>query len=414
MERAYRLRIYPTREQLKVLPGYFGTARWIWNVALRWRSHYYKKLGEKVTGVDFSRELTWLKKLEPYKWLAAVPATVHGQVLRDQDTAFANFFAKRAKYPKRKKPESAQAIRFQLDQRVVGNNFIAGKLLKLTGLGAIDVRWSRIPTGIPKMITLSRDAVGRYFVSFMCDEVIQPLAATGHSIGIDLGIKDIIVDSEGNKSGNPRHLNEKLKRLKHYQRLLSRCQKGSNRRKKAAYRVARHHAKIADARKDWIQKQTTDIIHRADVIALEDLNVKGMTKNHHLARAINDVGMAEIRRQLEYKAKWYGRQVIIIDRFAPTTKVCSECGHLMDAIALSIRTWTCPSCGAIHDRDTNAARNILALATGGRPECNARGGRTTPSAGGDGVTGMLASSETRTASFQAMRGSEPRRRATKH
>jgi putative transposase len=297
---------------------------------------------------------------------------------------------------------------------VVGNYFITGKLLKLPGLGAIDVRWSRIPTGLPKMITLSRDAAERYFVSFMCEEQIASLPETGCGIGIDLGIKDIFVDSLGNKSGNPRHLHEKLRKLKHYQRLASRCQKGSKRRKKALYRVARHHARIADARKDWLQKQTTDIIRRADVIALEDLNVKGMVKNHHLARAISDVGMGEIRRQLEYKSKWYGRQVIVIDRFAPTTKVCSECGHLLDAIALSIRTWTCPNCGAVHDRDTNAARNILALATGGRPGSYARGGRTIPSAGGDGVTGRLASSETRTASFQAMRGSEPRRRATKH
>ena len=188
MERAYRLRIYPTKDQLKVLPSYFGTARWVWNACLRWRSHWYKQFNESVTGIDFSRELTWLKKLESYKWLIAVPATISSQVLRDQDKAFAHFFAKRAKYPKRKKLTSSQSIRFQLDQRVVGNYFITGKLFKLPGLGAIDVRWSRIPTGIPKMVTLTRDTVGRYFISFICEKIIESLSETDQSIGIDLGI----------------------------------------------------------------------------------------------------------------------------------------------------------------------------------------------------------------------------------
>ncbi|CAK0768984.1 transposase [Gammaproteobacteria bacterium] len=396
MELSYRLRIYPTILQIVLLAQFFGAARWLWNACLSWRSCLYQKFGERVTGVDFSRELTWLKKLEVYSWLAKVPATVLTQVLRDQDKAFSNFFAKRARYPKYKKRQSVQAIRFQIDQRVAANYFRAGELLRLPGLGSIKVRWSRIPGGIPKMVTIGRDAAGRYFVSFMCVEKNAVLPETGHGIGIDLGIKDVFVDSDGNKSGNPRHLNKKLRRLKRYQRQLARCKKGSRRRRRAIHRVARQHARITDSRRDWLQKQTTAIIQRADVIALEDLHVKGMMRNHHLARAIGDVGMGEIRRQLEYKAEWYGRKIIVIDRFEPTSKVCSECGHLMDVMALSIREWTCPNCGVIHDRDINAARNILSVATGGRPGSHARRGRHQPGAGGDDVAGMRASDESRT------------------
>ena len=225
------------------------------------------------------------------------------------------------------------------------------------------------------MVTISKDACGRYFAAFMCVKEIEKLPATNKGLGIDLGIKDILVDSNGWKSGNPRNLRKRIRRLKMYNRRLSRTKKKSNRRKKARYLVAKQHTKVADARRDWIQKQTTALIKRADVIALEDLNVKGMIKNNKLAGAISDVGISEIRRQLEYKAKWYGRDVIVIDRFAPTSKVCSECGHLMNEMPLSIQKWECPNCGAIHDRDTNAARNILALATGGRLVRNARDSR---------------------------------------
>ena len=205
-----------------------------------------------ITGIDFSRDLTLLKKTTEFQWLKDTPAAVLQQSLRDQDRAFSNFFAKRAKYPKYKSKQNAQSIRFQLDQRTVGNNYRSGKLLKLTGLEELDITWSRLPVGIPKMVTVSKDAANRYFVSFSCEEEIQHLPETHKGIGIDLGIKDILVSSDGYKSGNPRHLNKKLQRLKHYQRLLSRCQKGSHRRKKALYKVAKCHAKIKDARKDWI------------------------------------------------------------------------------------------------------------------------------------------------------------------
>mgnify|MGYP001806777126 CR=1 FL=1 len=169
VQRSYQFRFYPTPMQAVLLAQFFGAARWVWNSALAWRSHWFKELGEKVTGVDFSRELTWLKKLEPLAWLASVPATVLVQTLRDQDRAFANFFGKRARYPRFKRRSHGASIRFQLDQRVVMNNYRAGDLLKLPSLGVLDVRWSRIPSGVPKMVTVRRDACGRYFVAFMVE-----------------------------------------------------------------------------------------------------------------------------------------------------------------------------------------------------------------------------------------------------
>ncbi len=205
-QRAYQFRYYPTAEQVTALNQYFGAARWVWNACLAWRSHAYKTQNEKVTGVDFSRELTFLKTLSSLAWLKTTPATVYGQVLRDQDRAFANFFAKRARYPRFKKRTHAPAIRFALDHRVVKNNYCAGQLLKLPGLGALNIRWSRLPTGVPKMITVRRDSCGHYFVAFSCEESVEQLPANSNSTGIDVGIKDVIVTKQGYKSGNPRYL----------------------------------------------------------------------------------------------------------------------------------------------------------------------------------------------------------------
>ncbi|CAK0776916.1 transposase [Gammaproteobacteria bacterium] len=398
MQRAYRFRFYPTTTQSQLLSGYFGSAQWVWNACLSWRTHLYKDQKTSVNGIDFSRELTFLKTLESYSWLKKTPSAVYTQTLRDQDTAFSNFFNKRAGHPKFKRKHSAQSTRFQLDQRVVLNYFRPAQFLKLTKLGLLNIRWSRIPTGIPKMVTVSKDSVGRYFVSFSCEEEIQKLPTNEVAIGIDLGITDILVTSDGWKSGNPRHLSKKLWTLKKYQRQMARCQKPqkgkrvSNRYKKAALRVARYHAKVANARKDWSQKQTTEIVRRAGVIAIEDLHVKGILRNRKLSRAISDVGMGEIRRELKYKAQWYGRNLITIGRFEPTSKVCSDCGFRVERMGLSIRKSECPNCGALHDRDANAARNILALATGGKPESNARVcGRQIPNVGSEVTSEMLAS-----------------------
>jgi len=336
VQRSYKFCIEPTHEQRQQLAKEFGCARFVWNKALNLRSAVHKALGETHNYVSLGRLVTEWKR-EEFPWLAEATAGCLTQALIDQDKAFKNFFEKRAKYPKFKSRHSKQSIRYQLDQRCIDNNYLAGELLKLPKLGAVKVRWSRVPAGTPKMVTLSKDACGRYFVSFACEEVVEALPLTGKVIGLDLGVKDVIAGSDGYKSGNPRHLKKQLRHLKKQQRRLARMQKGSHRRAKQKLKVAKIHAKVAASRADFLHKTTTEIIRNNDVIALEDLNVSGMMKNHCLAGAIGDVGMYEFRRQIEYKAKWYGRQVIYADRWAPTTKTCNECGIVQDKIPLKVR-----------------------------------------------------------------------------
>jgi putative transposase len=371
MQVAYKIRIYPNAVQRQHLAREFGCARWAWNTCLAWRSDAYRR-GEKVTAVDFSRELTQLKKLEPYRWLNEVSSVTLVQKLRDQDRAFVNFFTKRAKYPRFKKRSHAQSVRYQIDQRIAVNMFRCGEMLKLPKIGPLKVRWSRIPEGVPKMVTLSMDATGRYFASFSVEQEIRQWPQKTNAVGVDLGVKDVAVTSDGWKSGNPRHLGRYLRRLKHAQCILSRRAKGSHRWHDQRRRVARLHARIADARKDWLHKLSTKLIRDNGFIAIEDLHVRGMMANRCLAKAIGDVGMSELRRQLEYKAAWHSRVIEAIDRFAPTSKTCSTCGLVQESMPLKVREWIC-ECGASHDRDVNAAKNILMFSTAGNAGTYARG-----------------------------------------
>ena len=373
--KAYKFRFEPNPAQRKQLAIEFGNARFVWNRCLDLRSKAWEERQERHNYVSLGRQVTDWKRGE-FPWLADSAACCLTQVLMDQDKAFKNFFEKRGKYPRFKSRWNRQAVRYQLDQRQIERAYLAGEFLKLPKLGMLKIRWSQVPAGIPKMATVSKTPDGRYFVSFACEVEIQPLPLTGKAIGVDLGIKDVVVSWDGEqatKSGNPRHLKRRLRHLKRQQRRLSRMKKGSNRRNRQRLKVARIHASIAASRQDFLHKTTTALIRRADVIALEDLHVKGMVKNHHLAGAIADVGMGEFRRQVEYKAAWYGRTVEVIDRFAPTSKMCSACGSYQEKMPLSVRQWTCPDCGARHDRDVNAAKNIRSFATGGEPGL-ARGG----------------------------------------
>lgn len=363
-QKAYKFRIYPTAAQRKQLAVEFGCSRFVWNRCLELRSTAWKERQEKHNYVSLGRQVTVWKKTD-FPWLSDATASGLTQSLIDQDKAFQNFFEKRGQYPRFKSKGDKQSVRYQLDQRHIQSTYSGGEFLKLPKLGFVNVRWSRIPTGIPKMATVSKDPSGRYCVAFACEEVVEALPLTGVAVGLDLGIKDVVVASDGMKSGNPRHLKKQMRRLKFQQRRLSRMQKGSNRRRKQRVKVAKIHAHIAAMRSDFLHKATTAIIRRADVMALEDLNVRGMMKNHHLAGAIADVGMGEFKRQIGYKADWYGRKVITADRFAPTSKTCSHCGSYREKMPLSIREWTCPDCGTRHDRDINAARNILSFATAG-------------------------------------------------
>jgi putative transposase len=396
--RAYKFRFYPTADQRRQLAIDFGCARFVWNRCLARRSQAWKERHESLSSAALSRDLTTWKQEPETTWLKDASSTVLVQTLADQERAFQNFFARRARYPKFKRREHAQSIRYQLDQRQITRTFRAGEWLKLPKLGGLAIRWSRRPAGTPKMATVSKDACGRYFVAFGCEEDIASLPASGAMLGVDVGLKDVAVTSTGWKSGNPRHLAAKLKRLKRYQRRVSRKEEArkkhasatSNRQHRARARLARMHARVADARRDWLHKLSTHLVRNAQVIALENLFIKGMMANRKLARSLGDAGLSELRRQIEYKAQWVGRTVLYTDRWAPTSKTCSECGSIQKEMPLSLRAWECPVCGASHDRDVNAARNVLIYATGGQPggwaqaAAHARGGVMTPQ-----VTGAI-------------------------
>ncbi|MFZ1495203.1 MAG: transposase, partial [Candidatus Competibacter denitrificans] len=361
---SYKFRFYPDAKQRQQLAVDFGVARFAWNAALDARSFCYRALGRSVSGVDCSRAITELKADPAYVWLKDANSTVITQVLRDQDRAFAHFYAKRAGYPKFKKKHGPQSVRYQLDQRQIGRTFDAkAQWLKLPKLGALKLRWSREVAGIPKMATISRDACGRYFVAFGCEVEIAPLPAKTNAIGIDYGVKDIVVTSDGWKSGNPKPLYRKARKLKAAQRRLSRKTKGSNRRKAQQKRVARLHARVADARQDTLHQLSWALIRDHQAICLQPHNVKGMMANHTLARAIGDVGLGELTRQLRYKAAWYGRDLFEISQWTRTTGTCPACGLIGPKLSLSTRHWRC-HCGAVHDRDTASAQVIQRVALG--------------------------------------------------
>jgi putative transposase len=409
--RSYKFRIYPNAAQRHQLAVDMGCARFVWNRALAFRSESYKLRGERHNQVSLSKLVTQWKQVEEMVWLREANSTVLTQALIDQDKAFANFFAKRAKYPRFKKRHDGQSVRYQLDQRQIARNFIAGKLLRLPKIGTLKVRWSRVPSGIPKMATVAKDACGRFFVSFTCEETVEAWPATHQVIGVDVGIKDIAVTSDGDKSGNPKHLAAKLRRLKRYQRRVSRKElarkkagrKTSNRHRRARIQLAKVHARVAHARNDFLQKLTTDLVRRADVICFEDLHVRGMLRNRKIARVLGDAAVSRLITLTQYKAHWYGRQILYAGRWDPTSKRCSDCGYIHSEMPLSIRAWTCPECGVSHDRDINAARNIVFYATGGKPggwapaAPHARGGVNPPEA----ATSPKDSCETRTEASHA-------------
>lgn len=355
--RSYRFRIYPNNTQIKKIAVCFGQARFVWNYSLSLRSDLYDFRKERINYVGLDKHLTYLKGQESHKWLKECPSEVLTQTLIDQDKALKSFFAGRSKYPRFKKKVARQSIRFKLDQRYIDFNYKSGELLKLTRIGAIKVNWSRLPSGTPKMATISRDACGKYWVSFSCEESIQPKEKTNRSVGVDIGIKDVLVTSDGYHSGAPKNTYRYARSLKLAQRKLSRKTKGSARWEKQRKAVARIHKRISDSRSDFINKLSHKLVSEYDLINMEDLNVKGMMANRRLSKAVADVGMFELRRQVEYKSEWYGKRCQLISRWFPSSKMCSACGAINSNLKLSDRSWDC-ACGANHNRDKNAAINI--------------------------------------------------------
>ncbi len=358
--RSYKIRAYPTGAQIRRLNHWFGAARWVWNWGLESRTKAYTRRKQSVSSIDIGKRLTELKKLERFSWLADCPTTCFTKCLRDQDSAFANFF-RRVKtggtpgYPKFKRRGERDRLRFA-DVSMPG--WIYGKC-KLPKIGIIKLA-EKLPAAYPKMVTLKRDPDGKYFVSFCVEVEIDLLPVVSRTVGVDLGLTHLATMSTGEKIENPRKLANRLRYLKQQQHALARRMKGSKRREKQRLKVARAHAKVREQRQYAAHQLTTKLVRENQIICIEDLAVKNMIQHPRLSRYIADAGWGEIRRQLEYKCRWYGRTLIVLDRFFPSSKTCSKCEHKLDELRLDVREWTCPKCGAIHDRDINAAQNLLA------------------------------------------------------
>jgi putative transposase len=326
--------------------------------------------------------LTAWKKTEELAYLNEVSSVPLQQALRHLQGAFANFFAGRAKYPRFK---SRKKHRYSAEYTASAFRFRDGQLTLAKMSQPLDIAWSGpLPVGVePTTATVTRDAAGRYFVSILVeDPLVQPLPRSGCAVGIDAGLEHLVTLSSGEKISNPRHERADRAHLARAQRKLARTKNDSANRHKVRMKVARIHARIGDRRRDYLHKLTTQLVRDNQTIVIEDLIVRNMVANHRLARAISDAAWSELREMLEYKCQWYGRDLIVIDRWYPSSKLCSACGALQAGMPLGVRTWTC-TCGAAHDRDVNAARNILAAGlavsacgAGVRPQRSLPGGQS--------------------------------------
>jgi len=415
IERAYRVRLRLKPAQERQLLRVFGARRFVWNWALRRKDEAWRADSAKLNGIALSREFTQLKAAPKTAWLAEMPREPFNQTLRDFDKAWTNFFSGRAKRPHRKRFGTVNSARFTLDQRRDLVDRDAG-LVQLDGIGKVRFRVSEAMPGRLRSVTVSRDAAGRWFGCFTADGVPARTAGEATSaIGIDLGLKDTAVISDGvtsHKVVAPKHLAAQQKRLRRYQRSYcrqrdaamvrqgldpsKRIPKGtritaSNRMRRRKAQIGALHAKIADLRRDHQHQLTSAAVAGAAIIAIEDLCVKGMARGmgrRAFRRSVGDAGLGEIRRQLAYKARWRGCVLVAVDRFYPSSKTCSACGEIHRGLKLSDRHWTCESCGTEHDRDINAAINIRReglrlLAEGTGPEGRTRRSRGTDARGED-------------------------------
>lgn len=350
---ATKIRIYPTAKQAESLAKAFGCARWLWNNSLAETQKVYKETGKGLGQFALNKRLPELKK--EYEWLAETHSQVLQAVSLNMSRAFVNFFERRAKYPNFKSKHGKQSIQYPQGVKIV-----EGCKIFLPKLGHVKAVVHREIVGTIKTVTVSRNQAGRYFASVLTENnVVAPVASfDGKILGIDVGLTHLAVTSDGSKFDNPRHLAKAAKNLKRKQQKLSRKVKGSNTRNKARILVAKAHEHTANARKDWLHKLSHRLVNENQVLAVEDLHVKGMIKNHCLSKAIGDVGWGMFTGFLEYKAARAGKGFIKINRFFPSSKSCSCCMHVQASMPLNIRSWRCDKCGTLHDRDINAAQNI--------------------------------------------------------
>ncbi|MEU7881213.1 RNA-guided endonuclease InsQ/TnpB family protein [Microbispora bryophytorum] len=381
MQLRYNFRLYPTPGQRQTLAQAFGCARVVFNDGLRVRTDAHAAGLPYISDGDLSkRVITEAKKIPERSWLGEVSAVVLQQALADLNKAYRNFFDSvtgKRKGPKvapprfRSKRDNRQAIRFTKNARF---SITPGGKLRLPKIGDVTVRWSRALPAEPSCVTVAKDAAGRYFASFVVEVAEQPLLMAEPEAGIDLGLSAFAVLSNGRKIDSPRFLRRADKKLKRLQRALSRKAKGSNNRAKARLAVARQHAKVADTRREFHHQLSTKLIRENQAIYVEDLAVAGLARTR-LAKSVHDAGWSAFVGMLEYKARLYGRVFHRIDRWFPSSKLCSACGALAASMPLNVRQWECP-CGAVHDRDVNAAINILAAGRADR--LNASGAQVRP------------------------------------
>lgn len=373
VKRAYKFRFYPTVEQVKNLAQTFGCVRYVYNHFLQVRTDSWYNDKVSLNYVATSALLTKLKAQEDHAWLNEVSSVPVQQGLRHLQTSFQNFFAKRAGYPGFHRKHGKQTAEYTTS----GFRFAEGKLWLAKHKAPLDIHWSRaIPkTAIPTTVTVTRDTSGRYFVSILCTDSVEALPPVDSKIGIDLGVNSFAALSDGRKINGPKSGAKHRTKLARAQRILARKQKGSKNRNKARQKVARVHARISDSRRDFLHKLSTQLIRENQTICLESLDVSAMTKSavgtkerpgkqvkqkSGNNRAILDQGWSEFVGLLKYKADWYSREIVQVSRWYPSSKRCANCGHILQKLGRGVRTWDCPECGVRHDRDTNAAVNILA------------------------------------------------------